>query len=85
MKRVNTFQKPSTGRREFLMSAVRSLALFAFAAFAAGQEIKRRRLANDPECIRLYSCPDCVEFGRCEKPKAREVRQAESARRLDRA
>lgn len=41
-------------------------------------ETKRRRLANDPNCIRLQTCADCVEFGGCTKPKAEDFRQAKA-------
>ena len=62
-------------RRGFFVRAARSAALLGLAAFAAWQETKRRRLENDPNCIKLSACSDCVEFGRCIKPKAQFVRQ----------
>ena len=65
-----------TNRRGFFISAARSAALLALAVFAAWQETKRRRLAADPNCIKLLSCSDCVEFGRCPKPKAQSARGA---------
>ena len=48
--------------------------MLALAAFAGWQEVKRRRLANDPNCLKLTVCSDCVEFGRCTKPKAQNAR-----------
>ena len=65
-------------RRGFFVSAARSAALLALAALAAWQETKRRRLATDPNCVKLPGCSDCVEFGRCTKPKALSVRQSSS-------
>lgn len=61
-------------RRRFLHAGVRFLTLGAFAVFAAAQEFKRRRLTNDPDCIKLYTCNDCVEFSRCQLPKAENFR-----------
>lgn len=61
-------------RRDFFMAAARSAVLAVMAGFAVWQEAKRRRLENDPNCIRLSVCADCVEFGRCTKPKATATR-----------
>lgn len=68
-------QRPST-RREFLTAAGRSVALVVLAVFAGWQEVKRRRLVNDPRCVKLKVCSDCLEFGRCAKPKAEEARRS---------
>ena len=75
---MNSCPNRPTNRRRFFITAARSAALLALAALAAGQETKRRRLANDPSCIKLSVCSDCVEFGRCTKPKARAARQSGS-------
>jgi hypothetical protein len=63
----------SMNRRGFFVTAARSGALLALATFAAWQESKRRRLANDPNCIKVSVCSDCLEFGRCTKPKAQSA------------
>ena len=64
----------SMDRRDFFVTAARSGALLAIVAFASWQETKRRRLATNPNCVRLSLCSDCLEFGRCTKPKAQSVR-----------
>jgi len=66
-------------RRAFFLTAARSAALLAMTLFAAWQETKRRRLANDPNCIRLAACSDCFEFRRCPKPKAQSARRYSSS------
>ena len=68
----------SMNRRGFCVTAARSGLLLAFAAFAAWQETKRRRFATDPNCIKLSVCTDCLEFGRCPKPKAQFARTSGS-------
>lgn len=75
---MNSFPQRSATRRGFFVTAARSGALLALAAFAVWQETKRRRLANDPDCIKLSVCSECVEFGRCIMPKATVARQANS-------
>lgn len=66
-------------RRGFLAAIARSAVTLAIAAFAIWQEIKRRGLEGDPDCVKLSACADCVEFGRCGKPKARQARARLSA------
>ena len=61
--------------REFLQQAPRWVFLAGFAAFAAFEHRKRTRLEGDPNCIRLWTCADCVEFGGCSKPKAETFRK----------
>jgi hypothetical protein len=73
---MNALPDRSTNRRGFFITVARSAALLALAALAVLQESKRRRLANDPNCIKLFSCSDCVEFGRCSRPKAQSARQS---------
>ena len=75
---MNSFLDRPTNRREFFITSARSAALLVLATFAAWQETKRRRLANDPNCVKLLSCSDCMEFGRCMKPKARSARRSSS-------
>lgn len=65
-------------RREWFLTLARSTALFTLAAFAMWEEVKRRRLANDPNCVKLSTCSNCVEFRRCTKPKAELARSANS-------
>jgi|TARA_B100001964_G_scaffold72759_1_gene82471 uncharacterized protein YlaI len=46
------------------------------AAYAVTQSIKTHRLENDPNCIRLYTCNECVEFAAgCSLPKADKFRE----------
>ncbi|MDG2214714.1 MAG: hypothetical protein P8M70_12860 [Verrucomicrobiota bacterium] len=41
------------------------------AAYATWQAFKANRLKNDPNCIRLYTCDECVELtSGCKLPKA---------------
>lgn len=68
----------SESRRRFLLASGRLLALGGLASVVLGQEAKRRWLANDPNCIKLYTCKECVEFGRCAKPKAERFRVSQS-------
>lgn len=75
---MNSFAQRSTTRRGFCVVAARLAALLVMAAFATWQETKRRRLANDPNCIKLSVCSDCLEFGRCTKPKAQSARRSSS-------
>ena len=65
-----------TTRRDLLTGGVRLLALGGMAAYATAQTLKARRLENDPNCIRLYTCDDCVEFASgCKLPKAYQFRE----------
>ena len=64
-------------RRTFLSGMVRVAGLGSLAALVAGQELKRRRLVDDPECIRPNVCADCVEFGGCDLPKAVAARRSD--------
>ena len=75
---MHSLPERSVNRRGFFITAARSAALLGLAAFAGWQETKRRRLANDPNCIKLTVCSECVEFGRCAKPKAEFARQPRS-------
>lgn len=63
-------------RRGFFVAASRSAAFVALAAFATWEEAKRRRLANDPNCLKLSGCADCVELGRCPRPRAESARRS---------
>ena len=72
---MNSLSPCSRNRRGFFITAARSAALLTLTIFAAWQETKRRRLANDPNCLKLSVCSDCIEFGRCTKPKAQTARQ----------
>lgn len=80
MERPPSQTEPKAGagtakRRQFLSAGVRCLAFGGVGAFVAMQEWKRRRLAGDPNCIRLNTCADCVEFsGGCTKDKAEAFR-----------
>ena len=68
-------------RRQFLKSGARYALLTGLASLAVAGEAKRRRLANDPHCVHLWTCADCAEFGKCAKPKARDFsRETETAR-----
>ena len=68
---MNDSQPPiATTRRGFFAAVARSLGFASLGGFAVAQEIKRRRLVNDPQCIKLLTCSDCAEFRGCTKPKA---------------
>lgn len=72
---MNPLQHRPAGRRRFFAAVARWSAVLAFGVFAAWQEARRRRLAHDPKCVKLNTCRECVEFGRCTKPKARTARR----------
>jgi len=63
------------GRREFLATGARLFAVGGMAAFAAAQAKKGERLADDPNCIKLFTCSDCIELPNgCQLPKAQNFR-----------
>jgi len=65
----------SPKRRQFFAIGMRTLIIGGIGSFALSQEAKRRRLANDPNCIRLNTCTDCIEFSSgCTKDKAETFR-----------
>ena len=70
-------------RRHFLLAGGRLLALGGLASYAAGQEIKRRRLLTDPNCVKLSGCEQCVEFGNCVLPKAERHRLSQGRKTSD--
>lgn len=69
-----TVPSTPTNRRGFLKASLRAAVLTLLGWFAVAQETKRRRLADDPRCIRVSACQDCFEFGGCGKSKAVETR-----------
>ena len=75
---MNSPAHRQVNRRGFFIAAARSAAFLALTTFAAWEETKRRRLANDPNCLRLSACSECIEFGRCTKPKSQSARQSRS-------
>lgn len=79
--------KPTTpARRQFFAIGMRTLIIGGIGSFALTQEAKRRRLANDPNCIRLDTCTDCVELpSGCRKDKAETYRAELQAIRSDMA
>jgi len=70
---------PSTSldRRQFLKSGMRYALLTGLGGLAVVGEAKRRRLENEPNCVRVWTCADCVEFGVCAKIKAQDFRLAQ--------
>lgn len=74
-------KKPSApNRRDFLNTGARVAAVGGIAAFAAFQEIKRQRLAGDPNCIKLETCSDCIELPNgCKLDKAEQFRAQRGA------
>lgn len=64
----------ASNRREFVKAVARPTVVLALVALAGWQEGKRRRLARDPNCVRLTTCSACVEFSSCQKAPAREAR-----------
>lgn len=63
-------------RRAFLNMAARVTAFGVMGGYVVDQTIKRKRLENDPNCIKLHTCLDCIEFGGCELDKADSARKA---------
>ncbi|MGZ8920672.1 MAG: hypothetical protein ACXW3L_06800 [Limisphaerales bacterium] len=63
-----------TTRREFIRTSGRCAGLGGIAALLIAGELKRRRLSNSSDCIKLYTCADCVEFRGCTRSKAEEFR-----------
>ena len=62
-------------RRGFFQAGVRAVVLGGMAAYATWQTFKANRLKNDPNCIRLYTCDECVELtSGCKLPKAENFR-----------
>ncbi len=77
---MNDPTTPPESRRRFLTAGVRYLALGGLGAFTVAETVKSRRLANDPNCIKLHVCADCIEFSSgCAKPKATDARNSLSA------
>ncbi len=68
----------SLDRRAFLRSGTRYVLLAGLGGLVVAGESKRRRLANDPDCIRVWTCDDCAQFGGCTKPKAEDFRQTKT-------
>lgn len=64
----------TTSRRQLFLASGRVLGLGGLAAFVAAQEFKRQRLANDPNCVKISPCQECLELSRCGKPKAEKFR-----------
>ena len=67
----------SLNRRQFLKSGPRYALLAGLGGLTLAGEANRRRLEHDPRCVHLWTCADCVEYGDCAKPKARDFRQAQ--------
>ena len=68
-------------RRGFFQAGVRVVALGGMAAYATWQVFKANRLKNDPNCIRLTTCNQCVEFATgCQLPKAENFRSQKTGR-----
>lgn len=65
-------------RRRFLKSGARYALLTGLGGLVVVAETKRRRLADDPNCIRLWTCQDCAEFGGCTKTKAERFRTGQT-------
>lgn len=71
---MNANRPKSESRRCFLLTSGRFFGLGVLATLVAGQELKRRRLEGDPNCIKLFTCQDCREFNGCTQPKAEQFR-----------
>ena len=68
---VKEAEPTKENRHQFFQAGARIVALSGMVACAAWQTFKAHRLKNDPNCIRLYTCNHCVEFGSgCQLPKA---------------
>lgn len=59
-----------SSRRHFLASIARVGLLGAMGTYFVAQRIKFNRLLDDPDCIIVSTCKQCVEFGGCELPKS---------------
>ncbi len=78
MKETETIK---ANRRQFFKAGARVVALGGMAAYGAWQTFKARRLKNDPNCIRLTTCNQCVEFATgCQLPKAENFRSQKTGR-----
>jgi hypothetical protein len=77
MNEIQSKAENSLPRRQWIAKAARSVIVTAMAAFGLGQVYKARKLANDPNCVRLYTCNDCVEYGGCELDKAVAFRKTQ--------
>jgi hypothetical protein len=71
---------PAGNLRQFLKSGGRYALLSSLAGIGVASEIKRRKLENDPNCTKLWTCADCVEFGGCAKPKADSFRASNNGK-----
>ena len=65
-------------RRAWLPHCARTIMMSAMAVFGGIQYYKSRRLANDPNCIKLNTCQDCIEFGGCNLNKATSFRASKA-------
>lgn len=76
---------PETPRRDFIATSARVVALGGMATLAITQARKGKLLANDPNCIRLETCSDCIELDSgCKLDKAQAFRAAHADdKRLD--
>ncbi|NOX98288.1 MAG: hypothetical protein GXP30_00880 [Verrucomicrobia bacterium] len=68
--------KPTTpARRQFFAIGMRTIIIGGIGSYAMSQEVKRRRLAGDPNCIQLDTCTQCIELSSgCTKDKAENFR-----------
>lgn len=62
-------------RREILNAGARTLMVGTLLAYFVQQRERGKLLANDPSCIRLDTCTDCIEFGGCSLPKSHAHRE----------
>ena len=76
---------PSTfNRRELLESVVRFGFLGAAGVFTVQQLRRAERLKDDPTCIKLDTCNECIEFGGCSLPKSVNYREENGLKPLER-
>jgi hypothetical protein len=68
-------------RRQFLRSGLRYALLAGLGGLVVAEQAKRERLKHDPNCVRIWTCNDCVEYGGCQKPKVLNFRQAQAGER----
>tara|TARA_B100001971_G_scaffold207745_1_gene228377 strand:+ start:1178 stop:1420 length:243 start_codon:yes stop_codon:yes gene_type:complete len=72
---VKEIETIKASRRQFFQAGARLVVLGGMSAYATWQAFKAHRLRNDPNCIRLYTCDECVEFASgCKLPKAENFR-----------
>jgi len=73
--KLQKLTEAKTKRRDFFATGMRCVIVGGIGSFAAMQEFKRQRLVNDPNCIKLETCSQCIELpAGCSLDKAENFR-----------